>query len=250
MAARVNATLISSESTSMRERLIVALDVSSAQAARELVSGIGQEAGLYKVGLQLFIAEGPALVRELTNSGLRVFLDLKLHDIPNTVGLAVKSAAELGVSMLTVHASGGSKVLRAAVEAAGGRLAILGVTILTSFGNEDLAEIGIAGSTSDQVLHLAALAHQTGCAGVVTSPRETALVRESIGEGLIIVNPGVRPAGAGKDDQERTATPADAIRAGATHIVVGRPITQAKDPASAAHNIVLEMEQANHSGLP
>jgi orotidine-5'-phosphate decarboxylase len=215
-----------------------------------MVSSIGAEAGLYKIGLQLFTSEGPGLVREFVNSGLRVFLDLKLHDIPNTVGHAVRSAADLGVSMLTVHASSGADALQAAAEAAGQRLAILGVTVLTSFADEDLGEIGVVRPVPEQVVHLAALARRAGCAGVVTSPRETALVRKSLGEGFIIVNPGVRPAGATKDDQERTATPADAIRAGATHIVVGRPITQAKDPAKAAHKIVLDMEQARVSGLP
>ena len=231
----------------MRERLIVALDVPNAQAARELVSRIGDAAGVYKIGLQLFTAEGPGLVRELVNSGRKVFLDLKLHDIPNTVSHAVKSAVGLGVSMLTVHASGGTDVLRAAVEAADQRLAILAVTVLTSFNDEDLREIGVPGPLADQVLCLASLAQSAGCAGVVTSPRETALVRNSLGQGLVIVNPGIRPAGAGKDDQERTATPAQAILAGATHIVVGRPITQAEDPARAVRNIVQEMERARSS---
>jgi orotidine-5'-phosphate decarboxylase len=236
-------------SAKMRERLIVALDVPNAPAARELVSGVGDAAGFYKVGLQLFTAEGPGLVRDLVSSGRRVFLDLKLHDIPNTVGHAVKSAASLGVSMLTVHAGGGSDMLRAAVEAAGQRSSILAVTVLTSFGDEDLQEIGISCATSDQVLRLAFLAQRTGCAGVVTSARETALVRKSLGEGFAIVNPGIRPAGTGKDDQERTATPGEAILAGATHIVVGRPITKAEDPARAAQKIILEMEQAQSSGL-
>jgi orotidine-5'-phosphate decarboxylase len=250
MSAKVSATVVSLPPVAMRERLIVALDVSSAQAAHGLVSSIGKEAGLYKVGLQLFTSEGPALVREFVSSGLRVFLDLKLHDIPNTVAHAVKSAADLGVSMLTVHTNGGSNVLRAAVEAANGRLSILGVTVLTSFADKDLVEIGVQSAVPDQVLRLASLALESGCAGIVTSPRETALVRESLGQGFFIVNPGVRPAGTGKDDQARTATPADAVRAGATHIVVGRPITQAKDPAKAAHNIVLEMEQAQTSEVP
>jgi orotidine-5'-phosphate decarboxylase len=232
----------------MRERLIVALDVSTARAAQELVSSIGDAAGVYKVGLQLFTAEGPNLVRELVSSGRKVFLDLKFHDIPNTVGHAVKSAVDLGASMLTVHASGGSDALNAAVEAAGQRLAILGVTVLTSFSDADLEEIGVSNPLSDQVLRLALLAQRAGCAGVVTSPRETAQVRKSLAGSFMIVNPGVRPAGAGKDDQERTATPAEAIRAGASHIVVGRPITQAKEPASAAQKIVLEMEQAQISG--
>jgi orotidine-5'-phosphate decarboxylase len=233
----------------MRERLIVALDVPNARAASELVAGIGDAAVIYKVGLQLFAAEGPGLVRDLVSSGRRVFLDLKLHDIPNTVGLAVKSAASLGVSMLTVHASGGSDVLRAAVEAAGQQSKILAVTVLTSFGDDDLREIGVPSPTPDQVLRLALLARKAGCAGVVTSARETALVRKSFGEGFAIVNPGIRPAGIGHDDQERTATPAEAILAGATHIVVGRPITKAEDPARAAQKIVLEMEQAQSSGL-
>ncbi len=249
MSANMIAAVGSPASVSMRDKLIVALDVSSAQAARDLVSSIGAAAGIYKIGLQLFTAEGPGLVRELVSSGLKIFLDLKLHDIPNTVGRAVKVAADLGVSMLTVHAGGGSDVLHAAVEAAGPRLAILGVTVLTSFGDQDLAETGVSYPLSDQVLRLASLAHSAGCAGVVTSARETGLVRKSLGERFFIVNPGIRPAGAGKDDQERTATPADAIRAGASHIVVGRPITQAKDPANAAHGIVLEMEQVLSSGL-
>jgi orotidine-5'-phosphate decarboxylase len=249
MSANMIASLASPGSITMRDRLIVALDVSSAQDAHALVSGIGDAAGIYKVGLQLFTAQGPNLVREFVSSGRKVFLDLKLHDIPNTVGRAVKSAADLGVSMLTVHASGGSDVLRAAVEAAGPRLAILGVTVLTSFDDADLAEIGVSNPVPCQVVRLAELARRAGCAGMVTSPRETAQVRRSLGEGFAIVNPGVRPAGTSKDDQERTATPAEAIRAGATFIVVGRPITQAKNPARAAQEIVQEMEQAQSSGV-
>ena len=227
-----------------RRRLIVALDVSRAEAARALVDRIGEAAGLYKVGLQLFTAEGPRLVEELVGSGHKVFLDLKLHDIPNTVSHAVKSAAALGVSMLTVHAAGGSDVLKAAVEAADRRLTLLAVTVLTSFCDDDLRETGVPSTTAEQVLHLAGLAQRAGCPGIVTSPRETALIRKSLGSDLVIVNPGVRPVGSGKDDQERIATPAEAIRAGASYIVVGRPITMADDPARAAHDIVLEMERA------
>lgn len=231
-------------SISAQKRLIVALDVSRADAARALVDRIGEAAGLYKVGLQLFTAEGPRLVEELVGSGHRVFLDLKLHDIPNTVSHAVKSAVGLGVSMLTVHAAGGSDMLKAAVEAADRRLTLLAVTVLTSFSDDDLRETGIPSTTGEQVVRLAGLAQSAGCPGIVTSPRETALVRRSLGSDLVIVNPGVRPGGAGKDDQERTATPAEAIRAGASYIVVGRPITKADDPAKAAHDIVLEMERA------
>jgi orotidine-5'-phosphate decarboxylase len=231
-------------SMSARERLVVALDTSSADAARLLVGRIGEAAGVYKVGLQLFTAEGPRLVQELVGAGRKVFLDLKLHDIPTTVSHAVKSAAALGASMLTVHAAGGSDVLRAAVEAADRRLTLLAVTVLTSFSEDDLRETGVPKTTSDQVLHLAALAREAGCSGIVTSPRETALVRKTLGPELIIVNPGIRPAGSAKDDQERTATPAAAIRAGASYIVVGRPITKADDPARAAREVVLEMENA------
>jgi len=232
----------------MRDRLIVALDVPTAQAAQDLVHRIGDAAGLYKVGLQLFTAEGPGFIRELVASGRRVFLDLKLHDIPSTVGHAVRSAVGLGASMLTVHASGGGEMLRAAVEAAGqgqgSGPAILAVTVLTSFEDDDLHEVGVPSSTAGQVLHLASLAKSTGCAGVVTSARETTAVRRALGPSLGIVNPGIRPAASSKDDQERIATPAEAIQAGASHIVVGRPITRSQDPARAAAEIVLEMERA------
>ncbi len=231
-------------SNRVRDKLIVALDVSSAEAARRLVSQLSGSAGMFKVGLQLFIAEGPVLVRELVSAGHKVFLDLKLHDIPNTVSHAVRSAANLGVSMLTVHASAGTAVLRAAVEAAGEHTAVVAVTVLTSFDDADLRQIGVPNPVADHVLHLAELARKAGCAGVVTSPRETVLVRQAQGAGFAIVNPGVRPAGSPMDDQQRTATPGEAIRWGATHVVVGRPITQAGDPARAAEEIVLEMQRA------
>ena len=227
-----------------RERLIVALDVPEAAAARSLVQQIGAAAGLYKVGLQLFTAEGPGVVRELVDSGHRVFLDLKLHDIPNTVASAVRAAGRLNASMLTLHASGGLNMLRAARDAAPPGLKLLAVTVLTSLNDEDLQEIGIAGRVTDQVLRAAALARQAGCDGVVASARESALLRRELGEGFIIVNPGVRPAGAETNDQQRVATPAEAIAAGASHIVVGRPITQAPDPGKAASAIILNMEQA------
>jgi orotidine-5'-phosphate decarboxylase len=231
----------------MRERLIVALDVSSGGEAQKLVARLGDAAGIYKVGLQLFTSEGPSIVTDLVASGRRVFLDLKLHDIPTTVALAVKSAAELGVHMLTVHASGGTAMLRAATEAAAGRVNILAVTVLTSLNDEDMQEIGILGRVSDQVLRMAALAQSVGCQGIVTSPRESLMVRKSLGEGFAIVTPGIRPAGAEANDQQRTATPAQAISNGASHIVVGRPITHAQDPAAAVGEIVSEMEQARNS---
>jgi len=234
-------------SSGMRERLIVALDVSTAAEAQKLVARIGDAAGIYKVGLQLFTAEGPGIVRDLVSSGRRVFLDLKLHDIPTTVALAVKSAAELRVDMLTIHGSGGAAMLRAATEAAARRMKLLAVTVLTSLNDEDMQEIGVAGRLSDQVLRMAALAQSAGCQGIVTSPREALMARKAMGESFAIVTPGIRPAGAETNDQQRTATPAQAISNGVSHIVVGRPITHAADPAKAAAAIISEMEQARIS---
>jgi len=234
-------------SSGMRDRLIVALDVSSASEAQKLVARIGDAAGIYKVGLQLFTAEGPSIVRDLVSSGRRVFLDLKLHDIPTTVALAVKATTELGADMLTIHASGGAAMLRAAAETAAGRLNLLAVTVLTSLNDEDMQEIGVSGRVSDQVLRMAALAQSAGCHGIVTSPRESLMVRKALGEGFAIVTPGIRPAGAETNDQQRIATPAQAISNGASHIVVGRPITHAPDLAKAALAVISEMEQAKKS---
>lgn len=227
-----------------RERLIVALDVAKALQAREIVAKVGAFASTYKVGKQLFTAEGPQVVRDLVASGRKVFLDLKYHDIPNTVGAAVREAAALGVSMLTVHAAGGSRMLRAAVEAAAGspsRPLVLAVTVLTSFSDEDLREVGVAAGTQEQVMRMARLAQACGCGGVVTSPREARALRQLLGPEAAIVTPGVRPAGAKREDQVRVATPREAIEAGASHIVVGRPITAAPDPAAAAKAILEEM---------
>ncbi len=223
-----------------RDRLIVALDVSTAREAGELVRRIGDGAGLFKVGLQLFTNEGPALVREMVASGRRVFLDLKLHDIPNTVSHAVKAASELRVDMLTVHASGGAAMLRAAAEAAG-RVNLLAVTVLTSFAEADLNEVGVPTDISSQVLRMGELAKGSGIRGVVSSPREASLLRKNLGEDFLIVTPGIRPAGADVNDQQRIATPGSALAAGASHLVVGRPITHAPDPAQAARAIVQEM---------
>ena len=223
-----------------RQRLIVALDVSTAAAARKIVAAVGDSALAYKVGMQLYTAEGPALVRELVDSGHRVFLDLKYHDIPNTVAAAVREASQLGVSMLTVHASGGRKMLRAAVEAAQSRpdLLVLGVTVLTSLDDAELGKLGLRGGVLDQVLRLAALALSNGCKGVVASAQEAGALREEFGRDFVIVTPGVRPAGSGPHDQMRIVTPAEAISAGASHIVVGRPITEALDPAAEARAIL------------
>jgi orotidine-5'-phosphate decarboxylase len=228
----------------MKERLIVALDVPNARTAQDLVQQIGDAAAFYKVGLQLFAAEGPPVVRELIASGRKVFLDLKLHDIPNTVSHAVKSAVEIGAHMLTVHAGGGSDMLRAAVEAAGGRLKVLAVTVLTSMNQEDLSQTGIPATIKDHVLHLAEMAQRAGCDAVVSSPLEIVALRKMLGPDFGIVIPGVRPAGSGFHDQQRVATPSQAIADGASHIVVGRPITQAQDPARAVEAIVKEMAAA------
>jgi len=241
-----------------RERLIVALDVPNAPEARKIVAAIGDSVRIYKIGKQLFTAEGPQVVRDLVASGREVFLDLKFHDIPNTVAGAVKSASELGVRMLTVHASGGARMLRAAVEAAQAawpgpspqgvgsgtratRPQILGVTVLTSLNDEDMTEIGISGRVLDQALRLAALARLAGCDGVVASAREVRELRRELGAGFAIVTPGIRPVADSKGDQERVVTPAEAISAGASHIVVGRPITAAADPAGAARRILDEI---------
>ena len=224
-----------------RQRLIVALDVSSAAAAQKIVAAVGDSAFCYKVGMQLYTAEGPRAVRDLVASGRRVFLDLKYHDIPNTVAAAVREAAGLGVSMLTVHASGGGKMMRAATEAArtaNAALMVLAVTVLTSLDDNDLDKLGIHGRVQDQVLRLAALALADGCHGVVASAQEASALRSELEGDFAIVTPGVRPAGSEPGDQARVVTPAEAIAAGATHIVVGRPITAATDPASEARAIL------------
>ncbi|MGA7684654.1 MAG: orotidine-5'-phosphate decarboxylase [Terriglobales bacterium] len=232
------------ENIDPRQRLIVALDVSTGEAARKIVAAVGDSALTYKVGMQLYTAEGPPIVHELVASGRRIFLDLKYHDIPNTVGAAVSGAAKLGVSMLTVHAAGGGKMLRAAVEAAekvNPELLVLAVTVLTSLDDTDLGTLGVRGGVSDQVLRLAALALANGCRGIVASAHECEALREEFGRDFVIVTPGVRPAGSGHDDQARVVTPAEAIAAGASHIVVGRPITEASDPAAEARAILGQM---------
>jgi orotidine-5'-phosphate decarboxylase len=224
-----------------RQRLIVALDVSSAAAAQKIVAAVGDSASCYKVGMQLYTAEGPRIVRDLVTSGRRVFLDLKYHDIPNTVAAAVREAAGLGVSMLTVHASGGGKMLRAATEAArnsNAALMVLAVTVLTSLDDNDLDKLGVHGRVKDQVLRLAALALADGCHGVVASAQEASELRSELEGDFAIVTPGIRPAGMDPGDQARVVTPAEAIAAGASHIVVGRPITAATDPAAEARAIL------------
>jgi orotidine-5'-phosphate decarboxylase len=228
-----------------RERLIVAVDVPKAEAARELVRRLTGRVGLFKIGSQAFTAAGRELVREIVTGGRKVFLDLKFHDIPNTVAGAVASAARLGVSLVDVHGLGGRAMIEAAVgalPAMGTRL--LAITILTRHDEESLGEIGVNGSLADSVRRLAQLAKDAGADGVVASPHEVRLIREACGPDFLIVTPGIRPAGTARGDQARAATPAAALAAGADYLVVGRPITEAADPGEAADAIVREMEAA------
>ncbi len=233
-----------SQKNDPRGKLIVALDVSTAAAAQKIVTAVGDSALTYKVGMQLYTVEGPQIVRELVASGRRVFLDLKFHDIPNTVAAAVAEAAKLGVSMLTVHAAGSSKMLRAAtdaVRAVNPDLLVLAVTVLTSLDQSDLEKVGVGDSVPEEVLRLTTLALANGCRGIVTSAREARVVRTELGDDFAIVTPGVRPAGAAHGDQARVVTPSEAIAAGASYIVVGRPITEAADPAAEARAILEQM---------
>ncbi len=229
------------------DHLIVALDSPDAEKARALVQKLGSSVNFYKVGKELFTAVGPTIVRELVADGKKVFLDLKFHDIPNTVAGAVRSAASLGVSLLTVHASGGAKMLQAAAEAAAqseNRPTVLAVTVLTSFTGQELEQIGIKGSLEAQVLRLATLAINTGCGGIVASAQEALHLRQALGTEFTLVTPGIRPAGSVAADQARVVTPEAAIRAGADYLVVGRPISAADDPAEAARTILHQIELA------
>ena len=227
-----------------RDRLIVALDVPGAEEAKELVDHLEGTCRWFKVGLELFIAAGPGIVETLTSRGCSVFLDLKLHDIPNTVAGAVRSAASLGAQMLTVHASGGPAMLSAArnaLEGISNPPELLAVTVLTSMDAAQLRAVGLDRSAPDQVTLLARMGRDAGIRGFVCSPLEVAALRALTGPEGVLVIPGIRPAEAAIGDQKRTATPAEALRQGASYLVVGRPITQAADPARAADAILREM---------
>lgn len=231
-----------------KDRLIVALDVPSAAQARELASQLRGICRWVKVGLELYLAAGTAMVEELAAQGFSVFLDLKFHDIPNTVAGAVRSAASMGASLLTIHAAGGPSMLRAASDAAAATQnapQLLAVTVLTSMDQEQLAAIGIETTAADQVLRLARIAIASHIHGLVCSPEEVAILRRQVGAEPRLVIPGIRPTGAAVGDQKRIATPADAIRAGASQLVVGRPITQAANPAKAAQAILEEIASAS-----
>jgi orotidine-5'-phosphate decarboxylase len=225
--------------------LILALDVPTREAAAPVLHQLRGQLRWVKIGLQMFTAHGPDYVREVAGLGFNIFLDLKLHDIPNTVAKAVESLAPLPIGMLTLHTAGGGEMLRAA-RAAQQRhnpgLLLLGVTVLTSMDTAGLAEIGVTSSAADQVARLGQLAADAGLRGLVCSPLEVALLRRQLPAGMQLVTPGIRPAGeAGSDDQKRVMTPAEAARAGSTYIVVGRPILQAADPAAAARAILAEL---------
>jgi orotidine-5'-phosphate decarboxylase len=220
-----------------RDRLCAALDFSTWAAAEPFARVVAPEVGMLKVGLELFAAEGPPAVRAAAALGRPVFLDLKLHDIPNTVEGAARSAAASGASLLTVHASGGPAMVAAAVRGAGAGVRVLAVTVLTSLDAAALARIGLAGTPEEAVTRLARLAVDAGAGGLVCSPLEVAAVRAAVGAGPLLVVPGVRPAGAAKGDQARVATPAEAVRAGADVLVLGRPLRDAADPAAAARAV-------------
>ncbi len=230
----------------MRNPIILALDVPEIEAARKLIRELAPVVGAFKVGKELFVATGSELVREIRATGASVFLDLKFHDIPHTVAKAVASAVRLDMQMLTVHTCGGHEMLTAAEEAAqktalqSGREAplVLGVTVLTSMDNENLAEIGIHANIGQQVERMAMLAVRSGLRGLVCSPLEIVALRQFIPSQMQLVTPGIRPGGGGGDDQKRTLSPQEALAAGASWLVIGRPIYQAANPRKAAEEIL------------
>lgn len=228
------------------ERLAFALDVPRWSDAERLVDQLNGSVGVFKVGLQLFTAVGPDSVTRLRDRGCKVFLDLKLHDIPATVEHATESALKLGANYLTVHVSAGSEALRGAARVAQGtNLQLLGVTLLTSMDDATLSEIGLRGPAPDAVVRLAKVAADAGLKGLVCSPIECELIRAALGDELILVTPGIRPSGSAAGDQKRLATPAHAISRGADILVVGRPIRDAADPKAAARGVLREIEQAS-----
>ena len=237
-----------------KDRIIVALDVESADEARRMIGEIGDAAGAYKIGLQLFTSAGPSFVREITASGIKVFLDLKFHDIPNTVARASVEAVKLGVWMFNMHASGGREMMKRASDAVreycdheGCEIPIiLGVTLLTSSNTATLIDEGISFSVEDHVIRLAQRAAKSGLGGVVASPNEIAAIKNSIkSEPFIVVTPGIRPINATHDDQKRVMTPAEAVTAGSDFLVIGRPVTAAPNPTAALRIIIEEIDQAN-----
>jgi orotidine-5'-phosphate decarboxylase len=233
---------MNSRSITARDKIIVALDLPRKEAALDLVRRLAGQISFFKIGLQLYTAEGPEIVRVVLGTGAKVFLDLKLHDIPSTVARTVGSAAELGVQMLTVHLSGGGAMIRAAGSARSGDLLLLGVTLLTSANEQTLREIGIPDKIDDHILRLAKLGVSAGIGGLVASPREAKMLRAEFGKEIKIVTPGVRPSWAEVVDQKRVMTPREAIEAGANYLVIGRPITAHPNPLEAVAKILGEIE--------
>ena len=229
----------------MKNPIIAALDVPDAEQAIKLAEAIAPAVGAFKIGKELFVSAGPDIVKRVRDTGAAVFLDLKFHDIPNTVAKAVASAVRLDVQMLTVHACGGSAMLQAAVRAAGDGPLVLGVTVLTSMDESDLAEVGVQKSPADQVLHLAQLATQAGLKGLVCSPKEIVSLREVLPPEVQLVTPGIRPIGSNSDDQKRVMTPAEAMKAGANWLVIGRPIYAVGKPRQAVENILSSLSDNN-----
>jgi len=232
---------------SAQNQLIVALDVPTDDAASTLIERLDGQCTWFKVGLELYIAVGPAIVEKLASRGYSIFLDLKLHDIPNTVASAVRAAANLGARMLTIHAAGGPSMLSAAREAVEGISAapqLLAVTVLTSMNQAQITAIGVPRSPQDQVMLLAGMGLESGINGFVCSPQEVGALRTLTGSDGVLVIPGIRPEGSDLGDQQRIATPVQALREGASYLVVGRPITQSPDPAKAAAAILEEMSRA------
>lgn len=227
-------------------RVIIPLDVPSTDAALALVDRLGDEADFYKVGFELYTRSGPEVVRELAARGKRVFLDIKLHDIPNTVAGAVAAASDLGVDLLTLHSSGGPRMLEAAVAARHGDLALLAVTVLTSLTPDEMSAVWDREirSVRDDVGRLALMGRDAGVDGVVASALEAGWIRQEVGSDFLIVTPGIRPRGADRGDQNRVATPGEAVRAGADYLVIGRPITRAEDPPAALAAILQEIDDA------
>src|SRR6185503_15388125 len=235
------------------KKLIIALDVETPTKALDLVNQLKSVAGMFKVGSQLFTSAGPQIVRDILSHDSRVFLDLKFHDIPHQVAGAARSAAELGVSLFTIHASGGSEMMQRAVdsvnevaEKGGTRTKVLAISVLTSIDATILSQIGVRSSPSESVQKLVRLAKDSGVDGVVASPQEIQTIRGLVANPeFLIVTPGIRPSTNEPEDQKRVATPAAAIAAGASYLVVGRPITGAANPVAAAHQIVTEMKQGS-----
>ena len=226
---------------SARDRIIIALDFPVATEAVACAHDLSAEVSWFKIGLQLYTAEGPEIVREVAKTSVNVFLDLKLHDIPNTVGKAVAAAAMLKARMLTIHLSGGARMVEAAVAACPPEMVLLGVTVLTSSDEAMLRETGVAGSVEEQTLRLAKVGVNAGITGLIASPQEVQRLRAELGDEVTIVTPGVRPAWAAADDQKRFTTPRQAIENGADYLVIGRPVTSHPQPREAVRKILDEI---------